>query len=274
MSALGGVCSGGCLLWGGVCSGGCLLPGEVSALGGIYSWGRSVLGGCLACGGVCLGGVSALGGVCSWGCLIGGVVCSWGCLIWGFVCSQGVSQHALRQTPHQEAELGIRSMSGQYAFYWNAFLYHMLRAGCLKKKYRQQESILAGYVLPTLLVRGWCLSNHSRMPTLWMQTLYPWSQKPRGRSTLMQDPSIPLRQTPFPTGNPPRRQDPPQRHKTPLGTYPFPSPTAMNRMTDTCKNITLYQTAEGYRLVRASSHLGFSNPNRQLTKLGKMRKLL
>ena len=59
----GAVCSGG-----GVWSGGCLLPG-----------------GCLLLGGSGPGG-SGLGG--------GGGVCSW-----GGVCSQGVSQHALRQTP-------------------------------------------------------------------------------------------------------------------------------------------------------------------------------
>ena len=115
VSALGGgVCSwrgvllqgvsapGGCLLLegvfalGGVCSGGCLLPGDVC------SWGVSALGGvsahrgCVCSRGCLLQGVSApgqcvsaLGGVCSGG------VCCWGCLLLGGV----VSQHALRQTP-------------------------------------------------------------------------------------------------------------------------------------------------------------------------------
>ena len=30
-----------------------------------------------------------------------------------------------RRPPHREADSGIRSMSGRYASYWNAFLYYM-----------------------------------------------------------------------------------------------------------------------------------------------------
>ena len=69
---LGGVYSGGCLLWGvGVCSGGVCLGGVCS--GGCLLWGMSALGGCLL-----------LGGVYSMGCLL------WGVSALG-VCSQGVS---------------------------------------------------------------------------------------------------------------------------------------------------------------------------------------
>ena len=126
VSALGGVCSGGCLLqggvgcllqmrggllqgrWcllqggcvcsrGGVCSGGvCLLRGACLLWGGVCSWGCVCFGGCLLQGvsapmGCLLWGVSALGGVCSRGCLLWGCVSApRGCLLWG-VCSQGVS---------------------------------------------------------------------------------------------------------------------------------------------------------------------------------------
>ena len=100
MSVPGGVCSkgvstvGGGLLWGGcVCSGECLLNK------------RSIE----APAGGKVRGVSALGGVSASG---GGAVCC--------------SQHALRQTPLREAELGIRSMSGRYASYWNAFLFCLI----------------------------------------------------------------------------------------------------------------------------------------------------
>ena len=66
---LGGVCSGGCLLWGvgGVCSQGVSALGGVCLLGGL-----SALGGCLLLGGLLPGGcllpssrgVSARGGGC------------------------------------------------------------------------------------------------------------------------------------------------------------------------------------------------------------------
>ena len=67
-------------------------------------------------------GVSATGG-----CLLPGCVCSHGgCLLQegsapGGVCSWGDIPAC---TP-PEAELGIRSMSGRYASYWNAFLFFL-----------------------------------------------------------------------------------------------------------------------------------------------------
>ena len=91
------VCSGG---------GGCLLPGGVSALGGVCSRGCVCV--CSRqCVCVCSWEVSALGGVCSGGgvCSSGGVcsvggVCSEGSLLWGVSAPGGVvSQHALRRTP-------------------------------------------------------------------------------------------------------------------------------------------------------------------------------
>ena len=81
-------------------------------------------------GGVCSRGVvSAPRGVCL---LLGGGVCSQGSVsalggsaLWE-AAPGGVSQHALRQTPPPgEAKLGIRSMSGRYASYWNAFMLSM-----------------------------------------------------------------------------------------------------------------------------------------------------
>ena len=101
VSALWGVCSGGCLVWGGVCSRGvCVCSWGMSAPGG----GCLLLGGMSARGGGCLlWGVSALvmsapRGCLLWGCLLwGGLL--WGCLLGGFLLWGVVSQHTLRQTP-------------------------------------------------------------------------------------------------------------------------------------------------------------------------------
>ena len=86
VSAPGGVCSGGCLLWG------------VSA--------PSAPGGCLLRG--CL-----LRGCLLWGCLLWGCLL-WGCLLQGGVWSQGVgvvSQHALRQTPPwTESQMPVKTL--------------------------------------------------------------------------------------------------------------------------------------------------------------------
>ena len=67
--------------------------------------------GCLVPGGVCSGG----GGVCCWGgvCSRGAVSAPGGCLL------QGVSHHALRQTPPGRDGYSC----GRYASYWNAFLF-------------------------------------------------------------------------------------------------------------------------------------------------------
>ena len=109
-SAVGRVCSRGCLLLGGLLPGGDVCFWGVSALGGVSAPGGgrllpagmcapggSALGGSAPGGGLLWGGVYSKGcvwsqgGVCSWGSVCSrGVVCSRGCLVWGgCVCSRG-----------------------------------------------------------------------------------------------------------------------------------------------------------------------------------------
>ena len=125
VSARGGVCSGGCLLWGGVCSGGVCSGGCMSAWGCLL-WGVSAPGGCL------LWGRHLLPAGCAPG----------GCLLPGGVASQ----HALRQTPPceqndkqvQKYYLGHNFVAaGNYGF----------------TKINRISSLIVGLVLPSLMKR-------------------------------------------------------------------------------------------------------------------------
>ena len=142
----------GCLLL----DGECLLPGGLLPGGSVCSWG------------VCPQGVYALGGVYSWGCLLpgvsalgglstpGGVSAPGGCLLWGAVCSQGEVSAlegcllpggipaCTEADTSPEAELGIRSISGRYASYWNAFL--LRRCECDATPYVEQPEVKECFV--------------------------------------------------------------------------------------------------------------------------------
>ena len=92
----------------------------MSAPGGcLLQWGVSAVGGMSVPGGVCTGGVSALWGVCSQG-----VLSAPGGSALGGVCSQRVSAPGvclLREGTWWRPPDGYSC--GQYASYWNAFLF-------------------------------------------------------------------------------------------------------------------------------------------------------
>ena len=87
-------CGGACMVMGGVhgCAGACVVAGGHAWLQGV------VVGGMCVCGGGMCGRKKALGEVHGWG----------ACVAAGGAC-----------VGHDE----IRSMSGRYASYWNAFLF-------------------------------------------------------------------------------------------------------------------------------------------------------
>ena len=108
-----GVCSQGVSALGGVCSGGCLLPWGL--LGGCLLWGVSALGvsaprGVSAPGECLLWGMSALGGVCSGTSLLrkgvsaprrgeGSVYSGGVCLLWGLSAPGGIPACTEAYTP-------------------------------------------------------------------------------------------------------------------------------------------------------------------------------
>ena len=87
--------------------GGAWLQGGMSGSWGVCMVARGVHG--------CQGGMHGCGGVCmvAWGCMVaGGHVWLWG----------GACMVARRACIGYDK---IQSMSGQYASYWNAFLFHV-----------------------------------------------------------------------------------------------------------------------------------------------------
>ena len=102
------------------CWGACVVAGGHTWLPGGYAWlwgACMVAGGMRGCQGVCVvaGGCAWLLGVCS--CQGTCMVARWACVVAGVVCV--VARGAC--IGYNE----IRSMSRQYASYWNAFLFEM-----------------------------------------------------------------------------------------------------------------------------------------------------
>ena len=84
---------------------------------GGHAWpgGACMAGGCAWPGGlesVCGGGVCVAGG-----CVVGA------CMAEGGMCGGGGMRDTYTYPPGRYYGYGIRSMSGRYASYWNAFLY-------------------------------------------------------------------------------------------------------------------------------------------------------
>ena len=94
----GGVMHGGCMCGQGVhvWPGGAW-PGERVWLGGMNGWGRACMGGACMMGAYVAGGPASQGGV-----------------------------HDTQGPPGRYYGYSIRSMSGRYASYWNAFLFRKL----------------------------------------------------------------------------------------------------------------------------------------------------
>ena len=101
----------GSLWWGACMAGGHAWWGGVHGRGHAW-WGACVVGGMHGRGGMC-------GGGCAWrGTCMVGVCMAGGVHGWGACMAEGVGACHSRY-------YGIRSMSGRYASYWNAFLFEL-----------------------------------------------------------------------------------------------------------------------------------------------------
>ena len=100
-------------------------------LGGVHGWGACVARRCVWLGGMHGMGGTWLGGMCGWeGAMhdwggMHGWVCvhGWGaCMAGGCAWLVGACMAHMPPPPSRYYGYSIRSMSGQYASYWNAFL--------------------------------------------------------------------------------------------------------------------------------------------------------
>ena len=118
-----GTCMAGCMHGGGAClAGGVCGRGHAWQVGGIHGRGTCVAGGCVAGrGNTWQVGACMAGGMCGRGvCMVGGVH-GRGHAWQGGMHGRGCAYHTHPDPPARYYE--IRSMSGRYASYCNAFLY-------------------------------------------------------------------------------------------------------------------------------------------------------